>query len=271
MSINIPGVRRLAARNPGPMTGLGNWTYLLDGSVPALIDAGVGVPDHIEELSSALGDSARGLSRAIVTHAHSDHASGAPALAGRWPQAHFLKYSWPEQDAKYAVTWQPVTDGQHVAAGDVTLEVVHTPGHSPDHVCLWHAESRTLFTGDLLIEGATVVIPGSRGGSLSAYLQSLARVETMSPRIALPAHGDAIDDPMALIARYRAHRAERELQILEALASGAETVTAITARVYADLTPALRPVAEETVRAHLVKLRDDGRIHEHEGRVMVNR
>jgi Beta-lactamase associated winged helix domain len=41
--------------------------------------------------------------------------------------------------------------------------------------------------------------------------------------------------------------------------------------VYADLTLALRPVAEETVRAHLAKLRDDGRVHEHDGRVMVNR
>ena len=51
--------------------------------------------------------------------------------------------------------------------------MLHTPGHAPDHICLWHAESRTLFGGDLLIEGSTVVVPGTRGGDLIAYLDSL--------------------------------------------------------------------------------------------------
>lgn len=253
------------------MTGLGNWTYLVDGDAPALIDAGVGDSGHIEELSASLGDPAAGLAKVIVTHAHADHASGAPALAARWPAAGFLKFPWPEQDAKYPVPWQAVADGQDIAAGDLSLEVVHTPGHSPDHLCLWHAESRTLFSGDLLVEGATVVIPGSRGGNLAAYLRSLARIEAMAPVVALPSHGAVIDDPLAVIAHYRAHRAERESQILEALESGADTVTAIVARVYADLTPVLRPVAEETVRAHLTKLRDDGRVSEHDGRVVVIR
>jgi glyoxylase-like metal-dependent hydrolase (beta-lactamase superfamily II) len=270
MSVEIPGLTRLSARNPGPMTGLGNWTYLVDGSVPTLIDAGIGASDHLDELSSSLDGAGPGLSRVIVTHAHTDHASGAPALAARWPAAAFLKFPWPGLDAKYPVQWQPVADGQRIAAGDVALEVVHTPGHSPDHLCLWHAETRTLFSGDLLVEGSTVVIPGSRGGSLTAYLQSLARIEAMGPVMALPAHGATIEDPVALIARYRVHRAEREAQILEALQNGADTVTAIADRVYADVIPVLRPVAEETVRAHLAKLRDEGRVTEHDGHVMVN-
>ena len=151
MVVTIPGVKQLSARNPGVMTGAGNWTYFLSGSMPALIDAGVGQADHVEELSSALGTSV--LARVMVTHAHADHASGALSLAARWPAAVFLKYPWPDQDARYAVQWQPIVDGQQVAAGDLSLEVVHTPGHSPDHVCLWHADTRTLFSGDLLVEG----------------------------------------------------------------------------------------------------------------------
>ena len=271
MPVTIPGLTRLAARNPGPMTGPGNWTYLVNGAVPTLIDAGVGNADHLGELSLVVNVGAPRLARVVVTHGHSDHASGAPAVAARWPAAEFLKYPWPEFDAKYPVRWMPLSDGQRIAAGDTALEVVHTPGHSPDHACLWHAETRTLFSGDLLVEGSTVVIPGSRGGSLAAYLQSLARVEAMAPAIALPAHGPIIEDPAALIARYRVHRAEREAQILEALQEGADTVTAIADTVYADLIPVLRPVAEETVRAHLAKLRDEGRVSEHDGRLMVNR
>ena len=44
--------------------------------------------------------------------------------------------------------------------------VMHTPGHAPDHLTLWHADSRTLFVGDMLVQGSTVVIPASHGGSL---------------------------------------------------------------------------------------------------------
>ncbi len=101
-----------------------------------------------------------------------------------------------------------------VAAGDLSLEVLHTPGHAPDHICLWHAGSRTLFGGDLLIEGSTVVVPGTRGGDLIAYLASLSRVAALEPRQVLPAHGPAIDDPIGLIERYSAHRASREREVL---------------------------------------------------------
>jgi glyoxylase-like metal-dependent hydrolase (beta-lactamase superfamily II) len=264
MPVTIPGLSKLSARNPGPMTGTGNWTYLLKGKVPTLIDAGVSMAKHLDDVSLSLGESS--LARVVVTHAHADHISGAPALAARWPAADFVKYPWAEQDARYAVTWQPAHDGQSLVAGDIALDVIHTPGHSPDHLCLWHADSRTLFSGDLLIEGSTVVLPASRGGNLEAYLQSLSRIQALAPIAALPAHGAVIEDPVALIVRYRAHRAEREEQILAALTEGAGTVTAIAAKVYADLTPALLPVAEETVRAHIAKLRDEGRVHEHDGR-----
>jgi len=93
----------------------------------------------------------------------------------------------------------------------------------------------------------------------------------MAPAVALPSHGARIEDPLALIARYRAHRAARESQILEAIEGGAASVAAIIAAVYAELAPMLRPVAEETVRAHLTKLRNEGRLYEYDGRLAVNR
>lgn len=250
----------LHAANPGTMTGSGNWTYLLTGERPLLIDAGVGARQHLDALFAAVPG---GPADVLVTHAHADHASGAPAIRDGAPAARFLKYPWPEADGATDVAWHAVDDGADIATGSDPLRVVHTPGHSPDHVVLWHEASRTVFTGDLLVLDSTVVIPASRGGSLADYLASLARVAALDPVRAWPAHGPVIEDPLALIAHYRSHRRRREEQILAALGDGADTTAAIVARVYIGLQPALVPVAEESVLAHLVKLADDGRVAPH--------
>jgi glyoxylase-like metal-dependent hydrolase (beta-lactamase superfamily II) len=245
----------LHAANPGPMTGPGNWTYLLPGAAPVLIDAGVGQPRHLDDVFSR---APHGPAVVLVTHAHPDHASGASAIATRARAARFMKYPWAERDAALGVRWTPLADGQHIDTPEGSLEVVHTPGHSPDHVVFWHEPSATVFTGDLLVLGGTVVIPASHGGSLGAYLGSLARVAGLEPKRALPAHGPAIDDPLAVIDHYIAHRRMRETQILEALSAGDTTITAIAARIYRGLEPALLPQAHESVLAHLRKLEDDG-------------
>lgn len=243
------------AGNPGPMTGSGNWTYLVPGAVPTLVDAGVGAAAHVEEVARRSGDR---LAQVIVTHAHGDHARGAPALAARWPGARFVKWPWPERDARYAVAWEPLADGERVAAGDAELEVVHTPGHAPDHIALWHAASGTLLAGDLVVPGSTVVIPASTGGSLADYLRSLRRVLALRPARILPAHGPPVDDPAELIAAYLDHRHHREQQVVAALEGGAKTVEDLVARIYRGLDPAVLPMARETVLAHLEKLVHDG-------------
>lgn len=244
------------------MTGSGNWTYLIPGSSPVLVDAGVGKPSHVDAVLSQVPD---GPATVVVTHAHSDHASGAPALAARAPAARFLKYPWPERDAAVPVEWQRLRDGDVVESGEGPLVVVHTPGHSPDHLALWHAESRTALTGDLLVLGSTVVIPASHGGVLTDYLASLHRIAALRPARALPAHGPAIEDPLALITSYLAHRDARERQVLEALATGSATVAAIVDRIYQRLDAALVPMARESILAHLVRLAGDGRVTERDG------
>ena len=89
---------------------------------------------------------------------------------------------------------------------------------------------RTLFGGDLLVEGGTIVVPGGpRWQSCGRIWQSLERIDALKPLVAYPAHGDVIEAPLALIAHYRAHRAGRERQILEAIPGGAGSVTAIAA------------------------------------------
>ena len=244
------------AFNPGPLTGNGNTTWLLPGHVPTLIDAGTGEPEYLDALERALGGAR--LAQVLVTHSHVDHASGAEAIAQRMPHVRFLKMPWPDHDSRWHVRWETLAGGDSVAAGDSVVTAIHTPGHAPDHLCFWHAESRQLFCGDLAWQGSTVVIPPGQGGDVGAYLESLQRVIALGPAIMLPAHGEVIERPVELLREYIEHRLLRERQVVAALEAGVTDPTAIVHRIYRSLAPPLVPVARESVLAHLIKLEKEG-------------
>ena len=250
------------AFNPGPITGDGNWTWLIPGRVPTLIDAGTGESRHLDAVGEALAGAQ--LAQVLVTHAHVDHASGAPALQRRFAVTRFMKLPWPERDGKWPVAWSALDNDQRVPAGDTELVTIHTPGHAPDHLCFWHEGSRTVLCGDLAIKGTSVWIPARLGGNLAAYLASLERVMALKPDRMLPAHGPVIDDPMRVLRDYIEHRREREEQVIAAVRAGAGTPEAVVARVYRGLRESLVPLAVESVTAHLLKLRQEGRAREHD-------
>jgi glyoxylase-like metal-dependent hydrolase (beta-lactamase superfamily II) len=245
--------RLILALNPSPMTGAGNNTYLLEGAEPTLVDAGVGAPAHIEALSAALAD--RPLARVIVTHGHADHASGVPALRARWPgldACKFVAHDDPEPGA-----WSPLTDGQLVSAGDRTLAVVHTPGHARDHVCLWDAGERSLYAGDMVAIGTTIMVPAGRGGGMRAYLQSLHRMQALQPARIYPGHGPVIERPAELLAEFIEHRLMREAQVRACINRGTTHPADMVKEIYPGLPAALVPAATATVEAHIEKLRED--------------
>jgi hydroxyacylglutathione hydrolase len=179
------------------------------------------------------------------------------AIRATYPDVHCAKYPSELDDPGARATWEPLHDGQDLAIGDITLTVVHTPGHAPDHCVFWHDPSRTMFTGDLIIPGGSVVIDTRRGGDMRQYLTSLAKVLEMNPNRLLPAHGDPIDRPADAISAGLRHRLERERQVEAAVGAGYDSIAAITEFIYHGLPPALMPAARENVRAHLHKLRQD--------------
>jgi glyoxylase-like metal-dependent hydrolase (beta-lactamase superfamily II) len=244
------------------MTGAGNNTYLIDGDVPTLIDAGVGAPGHIDALAAALDK--RPLMRVVVTHGHADHASGVPALRARWPDLDACKLVAASDDAgprgdeeSERGIWSPLSDGHVVRAGDRGLVVVHTPGHSRDHVCLWDADDRTLYAGDMVAIGTTIMVPAGRGGGMRAYLQSLRRMQALQPVRIYPGHGPVIEHPAVLLEEFIQHRLMREEQVRACMKKGMTHPADMVREIYPELPAALVPAATATVEAHIEKLRED--------------
>jgi len=258
--------------NPSAMTGQGNNTWFLDGTEPTLIDAGVGVPEHVQAIAQALGG--RALKRVLVTHSHADHSSGIPALRDQWPEVSiFASEAWngpvahgpaahltikTQKSISAAESIAPLRDGDTVSAGDRALTVIYTPGHAIDHICFWDALSRDLYSGDMVVRGSTVMIPATRGGGLRAYLSSLERLAALKPARIYPGHGPVINDPLEVIATYIEHRRMRDAQVAACLADGIRDPDAIVARIYPDLAPGLHAAARATVEAHLQKLAEEG-------------
>jgi glyoxylase-like metal-dependent hydrolase (beta-lactamase superfamily II) len=237
------------AGNPGPYTGDGNNTWLLDGAEPTLVDAGTGEPSHLEAIAAALDG--RPLARVLVTHDHSDHASGVPALRECWPDVEVLAVATTRDPSRTLI------DRERVRAGNRFLEVIYTPGHAPDHVCFRDEAASAVFTGDLVLLHSSVLIPGGRGGNLRAYLASLERLSGLGARRLYPGHGPVIDDPASVITRAIKHRREREDQVRACLRDGLDSAEAIVARLYAGLPAGLERAALLTVEAHLEKIRGE--------------
>jgi glyoxylase-like metal-dependent hydrolase (beta-lactamase superfamily II) len=244
----------LLAGNPGPLTGAGTNTWLIDGAQPALIDAGVGHASHIDAIARALEP--RALAHVFVTHGHPDHASGVAALRARWPDLDAAKCF---VHAAAAGGWRPLHDGDRIPAGDDDLEVIRTPGHAADHVCFWDAARRDLYSGDMVFLGTSAfVAPSYAGGHLRSYLSSLERMAALKPARLLPGHGPVIDRPAEIIEQYLTHRREREVQVKQCFEDGVRDLDAVVARIYPELAEGLRRAARLTVEAHVEKLREDG-------------
>ena len=237
------------------MTLEGTNTYVVaapEARTAVVIDPGPPHPDH--DLRVMRATRGRQVELVLVTHGHRDHAEGALGLA-RTTGAPLAAL-----DPALASAGAPrLGAGVGVEAGGVRLECVPTPGHAPDHCCFLLAGRRLLFSGDhVLGRGYSVV--AWPDGDIRAYLASLELLLGLELGRLLPGHGPPVDDAAAKVTEYLEHRRERERQLLAALAAGDRTPAELVARVYAGLDPALRRPAERSVRAHLDKLRREGRV-----------
>ena len=242
-------VSRVVAPNPGPYTGPGTNTWIVEaGPVVAVIDPGPDDDAHLDALNKRLLGQTVGV--VLVTHAHPDHLPLADRFARPY---HASVRRYPE-----------LGDGDVVRVGTLNITALYTPGHSADHLCFLISDDRAVFTGDLILgQGSSMVTYPE--GDVAAYLRSLDRLAALEPSILFPGHWDPVTDAMAKITEYRRHRLEREAQVLEEVRRGGGSAAELTRRVYGDLEDKLMVAAEMTLRAHLRKLVEDGVVRESGG------
>jgi glyoxylase-like metal-dependent hydrolase (beta-lactamase superfamily II) len=235
------GIVRLRADNPSPLSLSGTNTWVVGRDPAWVVDPGPALDAHLDAVAA---EAARrgGAGGIAVTHDHADHVEGVEGLRAR------LGGGVPVAAARNADV--VLADGDRAGP----LEVVALPGHSEDHLVF--VAGPAAFTGDAVLGEGSVFV----GGALAAYLDGLRRLRARDLAVLCPGHGDAVWDVAAKLDGYVEHRLEREARLLGALRAGVRGEDALLDAVWADAPAALRPAAAITLRAHLEKLRAEGRL-----------
>ncbi len=271
-------VLRLTAPNPGVMTGPGTNSYLVGEPATGytVIDPGPADADHLRRLWQAaqFEDGTGGnILRIVCTHSHPDHSPGAAPLQAMCqggppvlglpsaPTARAASHFQPDRpllNQELLIHMLPGQEAENALKAVHTLQVIHTPGHAANHVCLLLEEDGLLFSGDHILNGSTTVIDPP-DGNMSDYLDSLdilARAcEAHQVHYILPAHGHVMEGAAAAIAKLKAHRLAREAKIATVMQAHPQgSLDEWLPLAYDDVDPRIWPVAKRSLLAHVDRI-----------------
>jgi glyoxylase-like metal-dependent hydrolase (beta-lactamase superfamily II) len=272
--------------------------YLLRSSSGGwiLVDTGLGTRDPEAKWRPVLDELDAPIERIVVTHMHPDHVGGArdvhevtaaPVLQGREDYEQCVR-AWGRRDPEAFVAYwtthgMPASFVEGIAnesaglmaavhwfegpelleAGDEIdgwrVEVLR--GHADGHIVL--LRDGVMIAGDTILEGITPAIglyPNSRPDPLGDYLETLARIEELAPRVAYSGHKEPVVDPAARAREIRAHHVDRLDRTEAALNGRPLTAYDVSLALFeSDLSVTLRRFATAEALAHLERLVRDGR------------
>lgn len=250
------GISVILADNAKDYTGPGTNTYLVGNERLWIIDPGPADEVHLQAVLKAIGD--RSVEGILVTHNHLDHSPAATPLSQKLDAPVYGYGGLPEEvlhssdediDPDF-VPHRALMGGEKIGTGRWQLQVLHTPGHFPNHLCYWLPDMGIVFTGDHVMGWSTTVIVPPLG-NLADYMDSLDLIASTSAVRLMPSHGDPVDNAQSRINEIRDHRMMRQGQVEECLHQGKTDPASIVAELYEGLTPRLLKAAEGCVRAHI--------------------
>jgi len=239
--------------------------YLVRGKNRSVfIDTAHGKPEEIQaHISVWESEGNPEMAGIILTHRHSDHIGGAQALSEQIT-APVISTSVEkiaiekESTATVGITPQ---DGEQLDLGETTLEFIHTPGHTMGSLCIYLKQDKVLFTGDNILGlGTTVISPDE--GDMTSYIKSLHKMLNYDIEKICPGHGPEIDTPIEKIHELIDHRHQRELQMLDLIGSGKNSMDDIFNAIYRDIHPGLHNTARRQIQAHINKLVEEKTIEQ---------
>ena len=263
-----PLIQRVIANNPGPFTYTGTGVYIIGDKNVAVIDPGPAMAEHRAALDKAL--EGRRVTHVLMTHHHIDHSPLAIPLArdhGCEVYGYGLQIRPPEGgevrlEAGDDLSFKPDVEircGNVIEGDGWTIEAIHTPGHTSNHMCFALREEKTLFSGDHIMGWSTSVV-SPPDGHMGDYLDSLKRIKDRKFDRIWPTHGPCIDAVDEFVGAYIDHRLKRETQIMGALKSGLTEIMPIVEKLYVDVDKRLYPAAAHSVLSHLIHMRETGRV-----------
>ncbi len=261
-----PSVRAVQVPDEEPMHPLFTSIYLVGkhgGGEALTIDSGEEIDRYKWMLRGYLAATERSeIALAGITHFHLDHSGNLKwvreTLKAEVVLADAARPFLAKDGRLPEGETRTIRDGDVITLdGGVRVQIIFTPGHSPDSLCYYVEEEGVLFTGDTLLGSSTTTVH-----DLATYRASLQRLLAL-PKLDVicPGHGAVVNDPRERLQMYVNHRNERERQIVETLADGAEhTSWEIMLKLYPEINTRLRRAADSNVQAHLRQLEAEGRV-----------
>ncbi len=266
-----PDIVRVTAPNSGPFTFHGTNSYIVGDKSLVVIDPGPDDSTHLKTLLEAING--RPVSHIAVTHTHMDHSplsrqlakiTGAEIVA-EGPHRAARDLHIGEQnplDAAADRDFEPdisLGDGDLVHGDGWTLEAIHTPGHTANHVAFALRDRDILFPGDHVMGWSTSIV-APPDGSMSDYMNSLDILAGRDEGTYFPGHGGRLEKGREFTRALRTHRKMRESAILARIRGGDRRIREIVAAIYKDTNPKLHGAAALSVMAHLEDLVASGKV-----------
>ena len=275
--LEVSTLRAITAPNGNAYTNTGTRSYLIGFKELALIDPGPNITSHFNNIILAIGNAR--LTHIILTHSHQDHCALAIRLAIEL-KAEIYMFGSPNESnydllknicdvstplsslskINKNITIKKVLDGDKIYNSEWSFEVVFSPGHRFDHICLAWEKMNILFSGDHVMGwSSTMILPPS--GNMGDFIKSLKKVLFRKENIYFPTHGEPIREAKTYVQSQIKHRKKREEQILTLVKQAKHTPLELVPLIYDNLINDLKEPAALNVLATLIYLSTKGLVN----------